>query len=60
MIITNTESIPGHEIKEILGIVMGSTVRAKHLGKDITAGLKSIVPYSPVFSGTPKGLSGLT
>ena len=31
------------KIKEILGIAMGNTVRAKHIGKDITAGLKSIV-----------------
>jgi len=43
MIITNTEYVPGHEVKEVLGIAMGSTVRAKHIGKDITAGLKSIV-----------------
>ena len=42
MIITTTERIPGHEY-EILGIVSGNTVRAKHLGKDIMSGLKSIV-----------------
>ena len=43
MIITTTEQIPNKEITEILGIVKGSTVRAKHIGKDIFAGLKSIV-----------------
>ncbi len=43
MIISTTESIPGKEIIEILGIVKGNTVRAKHVGKDIFAGLKSIV-----------------
>lgn len=42
MIITNTEFIPGYEI-EILGVVFGNTVRAKHIGKDILAGLKNIV-----------------
>jgi len=42
MIITTTERIPGHEY-EILGIVSGNTVRAKHVGKDIMSGLKSIV-----------------
>jgi len=42
MIVTTTESIPGHEI-EILDVVVGSTVRSKHLGKDITASLKSLV-----------------
>jgi uncharacterized protein YbjQ (UPF0145 family) len=43
MIISTTESIPNKEIKEILGIAKGSTVRSKHVGKDIFAGLKSIV-----------------
>ncbi|HCP46296.1 MAG TPA: hypothetical protein DIU15_09655 [Deltaproteobacteria bacterium] len=43
MLVTNTEQIPGREITEHLGVVSGSTVRAKHLGKDILAGLKNIV-----------------
>ncbi|MBN2669945.1 MAG: YbjQ family protein [Bacteroidales bacterium] len=43
MIITNTESIPGKEIVEILGIARGSTVRARNIGRDIFAGLKNIV-----------------
>jgi uncharacterized protein YbjQ (UPF0145 family) len=42
MILTTTERIPGYEI-EIIGVVYGNTVRAKHLGKDIMSGLKSIV-----------------
>ncbi|HAD59450.1 MAG TPA: hypothetical protein DCG12_09415, partial [Planctomycetaceae bacterium] len=32
MIITNTETIAGYEISEVLGIVQGNTVRAKHAG----------------------------
>lgn len=43
MIITNTETIPGKEIVEILGIARGSTVRARNIGRDIFAGLKNIV-----------------
>jgi len=43
MILTNIESIPGKEIIEHYGIVQGSTVRAKHLGRDVMAGLKNIV-----------------
>lgn len=43
MILSTTERIPNKEIAEILGIAKGSTVRAKHVGKDIFAGLKSIV-----------------
>ncbi len=43
MILVNTETIPGKEIKEIKGLVQGNTVRAKHVGKDIMAGFKNIV-----------------
>ena len=43
MITTTTETIPGKEVDEILGIVKGSTIRAKHLGRDIMAGLKHLV-----------------
>jgi uncharacterized protein YbjQ (UPF0145 family) len=43
MIITNTETVPGKQIVEHYGLVSGSTVRAKHVGKDILAGLKNIV-----------------
>jgi uncharacterized protein YbjQ (UPF0145 family) len=43
MIITSTETVPGKNIIEILGIARGSTVRARHIGRDIFAGLKNIV-----------------
>lgn len=43
MIFTNTETIPGREVIEILGIARGSTVRARNIGRDIFAGLKNIV-----------------
>jgi len=43
MIISTTETIPNKEIKEILGIARGSTVRARSIGRDIFAGLKNIV-----------------
>lgn len=43
MIITNTETIPGREIVEVVGIPRGSTVRARNIGRDIFAGLKNIV-----------------
>ena len=42
MILVNTDFVTGKEI-ETLGIVKGSTIRAKHLGQDIMAGLKTIV-----------------
>lgn len=41
--ITNTESIPGMRVVRVLGVVTGSTVRAKHLGRDFMAGLKNLV-----------------
>ena len=43
MILTTTDKITGQEIKETLGLVRGNTIRAKHIGKDILAGLRSIV-----------------
>lgn len=43
MIMSNIETIPGKTIVEHYGIVSGSTVRAKHIGKDILAGFKNIV-----------------
>ncbi len=43
MILTTTEKIPGAEVAEILGVVKGSTVRAKWFGKDLIAGLRHIV-----------------
>lgn len=41
--ISTLETIPGREIVKHLGIVQGNTVRAKHLGRDIMAGLKNIM-----------------
>lgn len=43
MLISNTESIPGHTITELKGLVQGNTVRAKHAGRDIAAGFKNLV-----------------
>ena len=41
--ISNLEAIPGRKIVKHLGMVQGNTVRAKHVGRDIMAGLKNIV-----------------
>ena len=43
MIFITTEEVPGKKITESLGIARGSTVRARHLGRDIFAGLKNLV-----------------
>ncbi|AGG07090.1 MULTISPECIES: YbjQ family protein [Dehalococcoides] len=43
MIMTNTEAVAGHKIIKNLGLVKGNTIRAKHIGKDIMASLRSIV-----------------
>jgi uncharacterized protein YbjQ (UPF0145 family) len=43
VILTNTEDVPGRTIREFYGVVSGSTVRAKHFGKDLLAGLKNLV-----------------
>ena len=53
MELTNTEVIPGKKIVQHFGIVSGSTVRAKHVGRDIVAGVKNI------FGGELKGYTEL-
>ena len=53
MFMTNTETIPGKTIIACHGVVSGSTVRAKHAGRDIMAGIKNI------FGGELKGYTEL-
>jgi uncharacterized protein YbjQ (UPF0145 family) len=43
MLMTTSDAIEGRKIVKTLGIVKGNTIRAKHLGKDIVAGLRNIV-----------------
>lgn len=43
MIVSTIETIPGREIAESIGIVRGSTVRARNIGRDIFAGFKNII-----------------
>ena len=43
MIIVTSENIAGHKIVKTFGLVRGNTVRARHLGKDILAGLRTLV-----------------
>ncbi|MBT7952596.1 MAG: YbjQ family protein [Gammaproteobacteria bacterium] len=42
MLLTNLENVPGKNITKHLGLVQGSTVRSKHVGRDIMAGFKNI------------------
>lgn len=53
MIVVNTEYVAGREIMEIKGLVQGSTVRAKHVGRDIAASFKNM------FGGELKGYTEL-
>jgi uncharacterized protein YbjQ (UPF0145 family) len=53
VIVVNTEFVPGTQIVEIKGLVQGNTVRAKHVGRDIAAGLKNI------FGGELRGYTEL-
>ena len=43
MQIVTTQSVPGREIDESLGLVVANTVRARNIGRDILAGLKGLV-----------------
>ena len=53
MLLTNLEIVPGRRIKKHYGLVQGSSVRAKHVGRDIMAGFKNI------FGGELKGYTEL-
>jgi len=53
MLLTNVEIVPDKRIVKHLGLVQGSTVRAKHVGRDLMAGLKNI------FGGELKGYTEL-
>ena len=43
MMISTTETLPSRKIHEVLGVVFGSCVQTKHIGKDLGAGLRSMV-----------------
>jgi len=43
MIVVTTDSIEGKQVVKTLGLVRGSTIRARHLGRDVMAGLRNIV-----------------
>lgn len=53
MLLTNTEEVPGKKIVAFYGVVSGSTVRAKHVGRDMMASFKN------VFGGELKGYTEL-
>ena len=53
MLLTNLEIVPDKRISKHLGLVQGSSVRAKHIGRDFMAGLKN------VFGGELKGYTEL-
>lgn len=43
MIVVTTETVPGHRILNVVGLVRGNTIRARHVGRDIMAGFKAMV-----------------
>ena len=43
MILVNIDHIPGRTIEKVVGVVKGSTVHSKHIGKDIMASLRTLV-----------------
>ena len=53
MLLTTLQIVPGQRITEHYGMVSGSTIRAKHLGRDMMAGLKNL------FGGELKGYTEL-
>ena len=51
MIVTTMNDIPGYDVEEVYGEVMGLTVRSRNIGSQLGAGLKSI------FGGELKGMT---
>ena len=43
MIVTTSDRVQGREVSQTIGLVKGSTIRARHLGKDIIAGFRGMV-----------------
>jgi len=43
MLLVTTECVEGRKIDKVLGLVRGNTIRARHLGRDVMAGLRNIV-----------------
>lgn len=43
MIVVTTDFVPGYRISEALGVARGSTIRTKHIGRDIMAGLRALI-----------------
>ena len=43
MIMATTDAVPGREISETIGLVTANAVRARHVGRDILAGLRNII-----------------
>ena len=43
MLLVTTEVVEGRKIDEVLGLVRGNTIRARHLGRDVMAGLRNVV-----------------
>ncbi len=43
MLLVNTPEVPGKKIEKTLGLVRGSTIRAKHIGKDISSAFRHLV-----------------
>ncbi len=42
MIVVTTHDLPGYQVVQVHGLVRGNTIRARHLGKDITAILRNV------------------
>ena len=64
ILVVNTETIPGMMITETLGVVSGSTVRAKNLGRDITQCLRNImggalVKYTELLEAMSRGATAI-
>jgi uncharacterized protein YbjQ (UPF0145 family) len=43
LIVTTTDTIEGRQVTDVIGLVRGNSVRARHVGRDLLAGLRNLV-----------------
>lgn len=43
LLLTTVDVVPGHQVTQVMGLVRGNTIRARHIGNDILAALKSLI-----------------
>ena len=55
MLTTTTETVPGHEVAEVVGVARGNTVEARNVGRDVTQSLRNLASGAVVLGPDSNG-----